>query len=165
MRTAVAGFANAGYGADGAVAYHDRMDQDISALDDLWGQMRSQCDQFSDVCPIGGGATGEQDNQCMEGGHMMDQGRMGQLRGMIDSCRGYLDDFWMACGSPWGQSCSQTAEQHGRLMSDALDRMRGDCRDWWDDGGMMNGGQWGDCGDDDHHGGMMDDDHHGGMHG
>jgi hypothetical protein len=30
---------------------------------------------------------------------------------------------------------------------------------------MMNGGQWGDCGDDDHHGGMMDDDHHGGMHG
>ncbi|MCZ7583340.1 MAG: hypothetical protein M5R36_08415 [Deltaproteobacteria bacterium] len=139
MRSEVTQYADA---SDKSVArndYHGRMDQGIGDLSNLWDQMRSQCDQFSDDCPMNGGATGDWSDQCMSGGHMMDQGRMGQLRDFIDSCRSSLDDFWTACGDHWDESCGQMAGQHTQQMDGFLGQMWNDCNDWWSDGGMMNG--------------------------
>jgi hypothetical protein len=144
--------------------YHNRMDDGIIGMSDIWDQMRVQCQQYSADCPAGGGATGNEEGQCMWGGHMMDQDRMGRLQSFIDSCRTLLGNFWGACGESWGDGCPAMSDQHVQQMSALLDEMWADCNDWFDDGGTPGGehGHWGSCGSDHHNGDMMDDDHMGG---
>jgi len=151
-RSTVSTFSESSAPSKKAGDYYSHMNQNIDQMSGYWTQMQTRCKQFSD-CPNNGGATGNLSNQCMWGGHMMDQNRMGQLHDFVNSCRTSLDDFWAACGQQWdSSSCQQKMLDHTRQMSATLGQMWDDCNGWWSgdgmmggDGDMMNGNHWGDC--------------------
>jgi len=152
MRTTVSTFSKSSNPSKSVGDYYSHMNTDIGQLSDYWNQMQTRCSQFSE-CPSNGGATGNLSNQCMWGGHMMDQNRMGQLHDFINSCRSSLDEFWTACGQQWDSAtCQQIMRDHTRQMFSTLDQMWNDCNDWWSNGGVMGGDgdmmysdHWGDC--------------------